>query len=119
MNVGAVMSLTLMTCWNVSELPQVSAAFQVNVRVIWLVHVGLDSAESVCVGVVSVNAPSQLSVAVTVGTWISFVHSTEAVKEAVFKVNVGTRVSFAVMLCWSVLELPQVSVAVHVKVRFT
>src|SRR3989339_252270 len=112
---GAVVSCTVITCEPVEALPQLSVAVHVRVKVY---ESGQVPSVRTSANTMSTDE-SQLSVAVTsvpitaaAGTLL---HCT--VTLAGIPASTGTVVSCTVITCVPVEALPQLSVAVHVRVR--
>lgn len=106
--VGGVLSNTTITCVQVAELPQASVARYVLVSVYLLVQVWF---EVISLTNVTVGAPPQLSVEVTLAGFGAGTCEAHCTETPAGHVKVGTVLSKTVMICVQVAELPQSSVA--------
>ena len=110
---GGVLSVTVIVWLHVAELPQSSVAVHVRVTEYSCGQLPGTAAPSTNV---SVGDESQASVTVGVGKSGAAGHSTD---ELGAQVITGAAVSTTVIVCVAVDELPQSSVAVHVRVQTT
>jgi len=110
--VGGVLSLTTMICAQVLVLPQSSVANHVRVIVPLCGHAP-PAFESVKV---TVGEPSQLSVAVAEPVTTGNVLTVHSNVMFAGQVSTGATLSSTTIVCAQVLELPQASVALQVRV---
>src|SRR5512133_241873 len=111
---GAVTSTTVIVCTQVLALPQLSVAVQVRVMTTEQGSVLFVASAYVITGVAS-----QLSVAVAVPVFAGNVDSSQLMVTANGQVITGAVTSTTVIVCTQVLALPQLSVAVQVRVMTT
>src|SRR6185436_5701425 len=110
--VGACVSVTVIVCGQLVELPQLSVAVQVRVMT-WLPAQLPGALTSLCV----IEAtPLQSSVAVAVPVLLGSVEAAQSIVVLAGQTMVGACVSVTVIVCGQLVELPQLSVAVQVRV---
>src|SRR5687768_3680307 len=109
---GGVVSVTLMVCTQLEELPQASVAVQVRVMV-WLPGQLPGTVLSVKV---TTGAGSQLSVAVALPVLLGSVEAEQSIVVSAGQLITGAVVSTTLMVCTQLESLPQLSVAVQVRV---
>ena len=109
---GAWVSVTVIVCVQVLELPQLSVAVQVRVMT-WLPAQLPAAVTSLCV---TLATPLQSSTAVAVPVSAGTVEAVQSTVLLAGQVIVGGCVSVTVMVCVQLEALPQLSVAVQVRV---
>ena len=109
---GGVLSLIVINCMQLLELPQSSEANQVRVTVdICAQPPPADASVKVIIGV-----PSQASVAVAVPVLAGTVRASQSIVTFGGQLMIGGVLSSTKMVCTQLLELPQSSAATHVRV---